>query len=157
MPVSEGAPLTSRPGTPASTARAASCAASGGAGDVDDDAPPGLGAGLEALGGALGDQAPGADDGDPIAQVLDDVELVGGEEGRYPGLGSLAQDLAHDVDRHRVESGEGLVEDEQLGGADEGGRQLDALLVAQAQRLDIVAASLLDAQTLGPLVAGPTG
>lgn len=129
----------------------------GGAGDVDDGAPPGLGAGLEALGGALGDQAPGADDGDPIAQVLDDVELVGGEEGRYPGLGPLAQDLAHDVDRHRVESGEGLVEDEQLGGADEGGRQLDALLVAPAQLLDIVAASLLDAQTLGPLVAGPTG
>ena len=55
-----------------------------------------------------------------------------------PGAGLLDQHLADGVDAGRVEPGQRLVEDEQLGLVDQRGRQLDPLLVAVRERLDLV-------------------
>ncbi len=123
-----------------------------------DDGPPArLLGGAELVDRAVGDEPPRADDDDPVAEPLDDVELVGGEQRGHPGSGPLSQHLAHDVDGHGVQAREGLVEDEQLGGADEGGRELDARLVAQTQLLDGGAAALGHAEPLGPLLDGALG
>ena len=129
----------------------------GGVVRLDDGPPARFGGGAEPVDGALGDEPAGADDDDAVAQALDEVELVGGEEGGHTGSGALAQHGAHDVDRHRVQAGEGLVEDEQVGAADEGGGELDALLVAQGEPLDLVVAAPGDAEALGPLPTGPAG
>ena len=72
---------------------------------------------------------------DAVAQALDDVELVGAEQRGDPGGGALSQHLAHDVDGDGVQAREGLVEDEQPGVADEGGGELDALLIAQGRQI----------------------
>ena len=82
---------------------------------------------------------------------------MGGEERGHSGGRPLLDDLAHDVHGHRVQAGEGLIENEQLGVAHQRGGQLDALLVAQRQALHLVAAALLQAQALGPLARGRLG
>ena len=61
-----------------------------------------------------------------------------------------AQHAGQHVDADRVEAGERLVEHEQLGVVDERRRQLDALLVAERQRLDAVVGALGDAEPLEP-------
>ena len=68
----------------------------------------------------------------------------------HAGCGLVAQDSAHDVDGHRVEAGERLVEHEDLRVVDERRGELDALLVAQAQLDDLVVAPVGDAEHLGP-------
>ena len=54
------------------------------------------------------------DDDDVLADVLDEVELVAGEQHRRARRGDLGQHLGHRAHRERVESRERLVEDEQL-------------------------------------------
>ena len=56
---------------------------------------------------------------------------------------ALAQHAAHDVDADRVEAGERLVEHEHLRVVDERDAELDALLVAERERLDAVAGALV--------------
>jgi hypothetical protein len=46
--------------------------------------------------------------------VLDEIQLVAGEQHRDPGVRSLDEYLAHRVHTHRVQPGERLVEHEQL-------------------------------------------
>ena len=82
---------------------------------------------------------------------------MGAEQRGDPGGGALAQHLAHDVDGDGVQAREGLVEDEEPGVADEGGGELDALLIAQGQLLDVVPAPFGQAQALGPLLGGALG
>ena len=98
---------------------------------VDDDPPAWGGGGSQLLDRAGGNQLAGADDDDPVAQALNDVELVRGEERGDTGLSPLTQDLAHDVHGHRVQAGEGLVQDEQGRVSHEGRGQLDTLLVTE--------------------------
>src|SRR3954447_4155533 len=81
------------------------------------------------------DDASAADDRDRVAQALDELELVAGEHDGHARPRPLAQHVAQDVDAHRVEAGERLVEDEQLGIVDERGAELGALLGAQRERL----------------------
>ena len=71
-----------------------------------------------------------------------------------PSPALLEQRLGEGVDADRVQPGERLVEDEHLGPADQGGGELDALLVAQRQLLHRVAAALAQAQALDPLGGG---
>ena len=78
------------------------------------------------------------DDGHRLAQVLDQVELMAGKQHRHPGRHPFGEHLRKGVDGDRVEAREGLVEDQQLRVVDEGGGQLDPLLVAEGQRLDLV-------------------
>ena len=92
---------------------------------------------LERLDGARGDDPAASDDHDVLADVLDEVELVAGEDDPDAGRGPLPDDLGHRRDPDRVETRERLVEDEQLGVVDERGRQLDPLLVAVRQLLEL--------------------
>lgn len=79
----------------------------------------------------MGDDPPSLQDRDPIADVLDQRELVAGEHDRDAPCGLGAQDLGHGVDRHGVQTGERLVEDEQVGLVQQCHGQLHTLLVAQ--------------------------
>src|SRR5690606_30054690 len=72
-------------------------------------------------------RAPGEDD-EVIAEALDHVELVGGEQYAGAAGGALLQDVRDGVDGERVQTGEGLVEDEHVRLVDEGGGDLCALL-----------------------------
>ena len=98
------------------------------------------------------DHRPALDDADPVAQRLDQLELVRREQHRHARRGLVAQHPAHHVDRDGVEAGERLVEHQDLGVVDERRGQLHALLVAQRQLEDLVAAPLRDAQHLGPVL-----
>ena len=84
-----------------------------------------------------GDDPAAGDDHDVLADVLDQVELVAREHDADAGRRPLADDLGHRRDADRVEARERLVEDEQLRVVDERGRQLDALLVAVRQLLEL--------------------
>jgi hypothetical protein len=62
--------------------------------------------------------------------------------------GTLLEHTGHDVDRERVETREGLVEDEHLRVVHQRRGDLRALLVAERERLDVVFESLAEAQLL---------
>ena len=79
------------------------------------------------------------------------------EEQRGAALDPLDEDLLEDVDGERVEPGERLVEHEQVGVVDEGQGQLDPLLVAGGQVLDVGVAPVGEVDPLQPAVGGPLG
>ena len=113
--------------------------------DDDPQQPAGLPA-AQLLDRAGGDHAAAGEDADGVAEPLDEVELVAGEDDRHAPPALLEQRLGEGVDADRVEAGERLVEDEHLGPADQRGGELDALLVAQRQLLHRVAAALAQAR-----------
>ena len=61
-------------------------------------------AGAQLVGRALGDDPASGQHDDAVAEPLDEVELVGGEQDRHPAMGVLAQDVGHLVDGVRVEA-----------------------------------------------------
>ena len=68
--------------------------------------------------------------------------------------GVVEQHAAQHVDADRVQAGERLVEDEQLGLVHQRGGELHALLVAERELLDAVAGALGQAEALDPAVRG---
>ena len=122
----------------------------GGVRDDDAQQPAGLPA-AQLLDGAGRDHVAAGEDADGVAQPLDEVELVAGEDDRDALAALLEQRLGEGVDADRVEAGERLVEDEDLGPADERGGELDALLVAEGQLLHLVAPALAQAEPVDPL------
>ena len=70
------------------------------------------------------------DDDDVLAQVLDDVELVAGEQHAGAATRDVAEQPGHRVHRDRVQPGERLVEHQQVGRVHQRGGELDPLLVA---------------------------
>jgi hypothetical protein len=80
---------------------------------------------------------------------------VAGEDDGHALPGLAEERLGQGVDADRVEPGEGFVEDEDLGAADQRGGELDALLVAQRQLLHRVPATGAEPETLDPLVGRP--
>ncbi len=87
--------------------------------------------GAEPVPGSGGpDRAAGEDD-EIVAETLDHVELVRGEEDRGAAGRAGLQDPGDDVNREGVQAGEGLVEDQHLGVVHERRGDLRALLVAQ--------------------------
>src|SRR6476469_6187034 len=92
--------------------------------------------GAELSGRALGDDPPGLDDRDPIAQRLRLVEVVRRQQ---DGLAQVLQraDRAPGVaPRRRVEAGRRLVEEDQLGVADQREGQVEPALLAARERPD---------------------
>ena len=119
-------------------------------GDVADPAGVGGGAGRpgghdEAMEGppavpqvghpSIGHDPPGRQHDQVVAEPLDHVELVAGEQHRHAARGLLPQHGHHVVHGDRVEAGERLVEDQRVRLVHQRGRDLDALLVAQRQLL----------------------
>ena len=124
----------------------------GGVGHVDEEDR--IVTGGELVERALGDGTSAVDDDGVLAQVLDEVELVRREQhrGATPRLGH--EDLGQGVDGDRVEPGERLVEDEHVRFVDEGADQLDALLVAEREVLEVAADPVAEVEALEPGV-GP--
>ena len=119
------------------------------AGDLHlEVAPPGRG--LQRVDLAVGDHAPAADDHDVLADLLDKVELVRAEHDADARRGALAQDLGHRLDAERVEARERLVEDEQLRVVDQRRRELDPLLVAVGQVLELRLRAVGEPEPLEP-------
>jgi len=100
------------------------------------------------------DQASPLDDPDPVADALDELELVAREHHGHVGRRALVQHLAHGIDRLRVEAGERLVEHEHQRVEHKGRGQLHALLVAVAQALDVVPRAILQAEPVQPARRG---
>jgi hypothetical protein len=72
------------------------------------------------------------------------------EDDADTGGSPLAKDLGHRRDPDRVEPGERLVEDEQLRIVDERGTELDALLVAVRQLLQLCLRPIGEPEALEP-------
>lgn len=89
-------------------------------------------------------------DADPVAESLDQVELMAGEQHWYTAVALLSKHLAHDVDGQRIEAGERFIQHEDVRVVHQRGGQLYPLLVAQAQLLYLVIPSARDAEPLGP-------
>ena len=105
---------------------------------------------------AVGDDATGRQDDEVVADPLDEVELVRGEEDRHAAGGLLAHEVGHRVDGVRVEAGERLVEDQRDRRRHHRRGDLDALLVAERQRLEGVVRPIGQAEPLQELVARPS-
>ena len=91
----------------------------------------GAGGGEQVGLGALGDDAAVADDDEVVGDDLDLVEQVGGQQDGAAAVGVAAQEVAHPADAGGVEAVGGFVEDEDLGVADEGGGDAEALAHAE--------------------------
>src|SRR5699024_12457871 len=83
---------------------------------------------------AGGDHLSVTDDPDTVTELFDQFELVAREHHRHPGGRVLPQHVAHHVHRDRIEPGERLVQYQYIRIVNQGGRQLDALLVAQDRK-----------------------
>ena len=92
------------------------------------------------------------DDRHRLAQPLDELELVRGEDHRDALVGEPLQHAAEHVDADGVEPRERLVEHEQLRPVHERRAELHALLVAERQRLHAVARAVGDPEPLEPAV-----
>ena len=112
--------------------------------------PPPLRGASQRVDVAGGDDAAVVDDRDLLADVLDELELVAGEEDGGAARRLAAEHLGERVHRDRVEAGERLVEDEQLGLVQQRGRELCALLVAVRELLHLRAGAILEAEPLEP-------
>ena len=86
------------------------------------------GSAAQLLDGALGDERPVADHPDPIAHLLDLSHQVAREDERAPALAERAHELAHLGHARRIEPVGRLVEDQQLGVLEQGGRDAEPLL-----------------------------
>ena len=91
-------------------------------------------AGPERGGRPLGDEPPLLDDRDAVAERLRLVEVVRREEDRLAEVLQRADDVPRRAPRRRVEAGRRLVEEDQLGVADEREREVQAAQLAAAQR-----------------------
>ena len=85
---------------------------------------------------AAGDQAASVDDRHRFADVLDELELMRGEQHRHAARRLLAQHACQQIADDRIEPGERLVEHEQVRPVHERGGELHALLIALRQLLD---------------------
>ena len=85
------------------------------------------------LAAPLGDDAAEVDDHEPVGEELDLVQEVRGEQHRPAAVGEVAQQLAHPADPGRVEAVRRLVEDEDLGVAQQ--RVRDPQPLAHAERV----------------------
>ena len=84
------------------------------------------------------DDPAAGDDHDVLTDVLDEVELMAGEHNADACRRPFPEDLGHRRDADRIQTGERLVKDKQLRIMDQGGAELDALLVAMGERLQLV-------------------
>ena len=107
--------------------------------------------------GTFEDGATAVDDGDVVAEVLDEVELVAGEEDGGASGGLFADDFAEGLDADRVEAGEWFVEDEQVGFVGDGDDELDALLVAVRELLEAGTGAVGEAEAVEPVVGSLGG
>src|SRR5215216_5792840 len=116
-----------------------------------------IGAGRQLVDGAGDHDTAAVDDDGSLAQVLDEVELVRGEQdGRAP-TGLADEDLREGVDGDGVEAGERLVEDQHRRLVEQGADQLHPLLVAEREVLELVVDAVAEAELVEPAAGLPVG
>ena len=93
------------------------------------------------LAAAGGTNLAGGDDDEVVAESLNNIKLVAGEQHRNALGGACLQNLGYRVDRDRVKTRERLIEDQHLGVVHQRRGDLHALLVAERECLDLVAQS----------------
>ena len=97
------------------------------------------------------------DDADAVAQPLDELELVAREDDRDTCVRAFAEHARHHVDGDRIEPRKRLVEHEHVRPEDECRGQLDPLLVAQAERLQLGVAPVGEPEPVQPAQRGLPG
>src|SRR3984893_3918975 len=100
--------------------------------------------------GPARNERPSLDDSDAVADALYDISLMAREDHRDPRLGPLVKNLAHGIDRLGIEARKRLIEHQHHRLEDEGGGQLDTLLVAMAELLQLVPRSVLQLEAFQP-------
>ena len=101
--------------------------------------------------GATDDDPATIDDRDRFAHRLDGVHLVGREDERPALVTKLEEGLAEEGDVDRIEAGERLVHQQDLGVVEDRRDELDLLLIALGQLLRPAIAELRDAQAGQPV------
>src|SRR5690625_3202510 len=104
--------------------------------------------------GSVRDHSALGDDADTVAQPLNEVELVAGEQNGDTCCALFAQNRAHRVHGDRVESGEWFVQHEDFGIMHERGGELHPLLIAQTELPDFLVSSFGQPQLADPLLCG---
>ena len=152
MSSSEGR-LTVRPGTSPPSRAARACTYCVGAAVLLAAAGAALlprhgglrgGPAAEVGGGVDGQHPPGGDDADPVGELLGLVEVVGREQDGRAAVGEGADELPEVAAGLRVEAGRGLVEEEQLGVADDAEGDVEATALAAAELADPVVGLVLE-------------
>ena len=109
---------------------------------------------LELAARALGDDLAVVDDRDAVGELVGLVEVLRGEQhGRALG-DEHAHDLPHLVAAARIEAGRGLVEEQQLGGHDDAGGDVEPAAHAAGVGLDQPVGRVGEAERVEQLV-GP--
>jgi signal transduction histidine kinase len=106
--------------------------------------------------GAVGDEPTASDDTDPIADLLHLAEQVAGQQDGPPSGAEAADQVTHVGEARGVETVGRLVEDQQLGVLEEGGRYAEPLLHAQRVRREAIAGAvgeLHHVETIGDALA----
>ncbi len=104
---------------------------------------------LEFGGGALGEGAAAAEDGDAVGEPVGLLQVLGGQEDRRTARGEFADHLPQLLAVARVEAGGRFVEEHHAGGAgaaDESGGQVEAAAHAARVRPGQPAAGLGEAE-----------
>ena len=97
------------------------------------------------------------DDRDRLAEILDLVELVAGQQDATSRARLFDEDTSDRVDARRVQPGQGLVQDEKLWSVHERGCQLHPLLVAVRERLHLARVAVRHAEAVQPCPGGGQG
>ena len=122
-------------------------------GEADHSAPPEALA--ELLGAALGDDAALAQDRHAVGEVLGLVHVVGGEEDRLAERLEALDHVPGVAPGGRVEAGGRLVEEDQVGVADDPDRDVGAAFLAAGEGADAGVAFVAEADQLDRLVDRP--
>ena len=98
------------------------------------------------------DDLPLAHDGDTVGELLSLVEVVRGQENRLPQLAQRADHVPRRPARRRIEPCRRLVEEEDLGVADEPEGEVEPPLLPAGERLHAVVALLGEADEVNDIV-----
>ena len=101
---------------------------------------------------AVEDLAAAEDHEDPVAQSLGDRHVVRGEDHGRPGLPQVEHRILDDLGIDRVQPGERLVEDQQLGAVEHARDELDLLGHPLGERLDLLVDPGEQAHPIQPFV-----
>src|SRR5207302_10840491 len=100
-----------------------------------------------------GDDPPGVDDREPVAELLRLVEVVGGEQDRHLGPFAQAGDRVEELrPDERIEADRGLVQEQDAWRRDERPRDLEPSPLAPAVAADVTVEELGEAERVPELV-----
>src|SRR5262249_5079256 len=103
------------------------------------------------------DQAAAKNDADAISHLLDDVKRMRAHENSPAGLGQFTEHLLDDAHRSGIKSYHRLIDDQQPGGVNQGGRQGDTLLHAVTVGFTELFQEISHVEAVGEIGQPPSG